>query len=679
MRWIYDIEVYPNLFLLCCRNANKNQLLSFEVSKYRDDRELLKNWINEEVSEMVGFNCLYYDYPVLHCAFTTAWSYKGRRFCDTLYRLSKTIIGGKKIYNRRYIKKQIDLFKINHYDNKAKITSLKMLQFNMQMTNIQELPYDPHKELTEKEIKNVRSYCFNDVYCTYLCYLDSLGEIELREKLSKKYKIDFTNYNTPKIGEWILLSEIMDKLGRDVVYDQENRLRGTLRPCINLDEIILPIVDFNSDEFSRLLIWFKNQKIEGTNSVFTKIPFENLEILEGLYNYNKTCGTQRNLNIVYKDFEFVFGVGGIHGSIESGIYESCDKYQIWDVDVASYYPNLAIKNRFYPGHLGPEFCDVYEDIYNQRKQYKKSEYPLENLALKLALNGAYGKSNSRYSALYDPQYTMKTTINGQLLLCMLAESLLDINDSTLLQINTDGLTIKLPIGYNILAYTSYWEELTGLTLEYNKYSKLIIKDVNNYIAFKDSSVKRKGSAFIYSKGIGELEHHMNHSALVIPKIVSKYYEIGIDNISEDYVLSLVKSHDDVYDFFKRTNLRKGSTLFKRYLNGNEEQVNKVTRYYITGTIEMENGELLIKKMVYQDKKTQEKKSKEIQVEFGYLCKECNLMNSKEEIRSNIYYKYYVDKIIDILTVIKYGKKGKVTKRNTQHIGKKSSREVTISA
>jgi hypothetical protein len=58
--------------------------------------------------------------------------------------------------------------------------------------------------------------------------------------------------------------------------------------------------------------------------------------------------------------------------------------------------------------------------------------------LKLALNGAYGKSLSKYSVLYDPKFGITVTVNGQLLMYQLCENLLDVPGLKLLQVNTDG-------------------------------------------------------------------------------------------------------------------------------------------------------------------------------------------------------------------------------------------------
>ena len=130
------------------------------------------------------------------------------------------------------------------------------------------------------------------------------------------------------------------------------------------------------------------------------------------------------------------------------------------------YPNIAIANKVYPLHLTAKFCDIYEAVYKERKLYSKGSP--ENAALKLALNGVYGDSNNQYSPFYDPQYTMTITINGQLSLCLLAERLIEIEGCTLCQVNTDGVTVRLP-RESLDEYERIccqWEKDVGLQLEY---------------------------------------------------------------------------------------------------------------------------------------------------------------------------------------------------------------------
>ena len=701
-RWLFDIECYPNLFLLCAKNVVTKERRIFQVSPLGDDRPAFIEWFNNEVDEMVGFNNIFYDYPVLHHALMVLWNMKGRDFCSRLFKFSDGLIKGTKksfLKDNQHFRKQIDLFKINHFDNKAKTASLKLLEFNLKMKNIQELPFPVGTVLEDWQIKEIIKYCDNDVDATELVYDVTLPEIELREKMSPQYKIDFTNYNSTKMGEWILISKVIQSLGEDAVYTKHETDRGikkiiinTKRDSIALKDVIFDYVDFTTEPFIKLNEWIKSRVIKETKGVFTEIPFDELVSLEPHYRVIKKKGTQKNLNVVYKGFQYDFGVGGIHGTTKPGIYIADDDYELWDWDVSSYYPNLAIKNRFYPAHYGPVFCDIYEGVYIERQGYPKKTHPAENIALKLALNGSYGKSNSAYSALYDPLYTMKTTINGQLLLCMLSERLVEeIPDCTMIQINTDGMTVRVHKKYiqQMKDICARWEKLTQLELENVQYSKMIIKDVNNYMAIKlDGEVKRKGAGFIHKIAPGELELHKDFSMLIVQKTLEKYF---VDGVKPE---EAIMNHDNIYDFFKRTKISKADKLHGRVYDhlGNivsEEDEQRITRYYISGSMKKNKetkqydiegtGVTLIKEMPPLDPKITKKllaaydkavdeedyegtlddfrilssKVRYSNIESEYLCTVCNDLDktTEEFIRSNIYYQYYIDEVYKIINQI----------------------------
>lgn len=715
-RWIWDMEMYPNAFIICAKHTETGKRVEFQVSPIRDDRPIIADWLQNGVLEMVGFNSLFYDYPMLHYALLNCWNLRGRDFCSKMYKYSKSLIKGRKVYikDKDYLRRQIDLFKINHFDNKSKMTSLKLLEFNLRMQNIQELPYDPHTVLTNEQIEEVISYCHNDVGATEELYVETLAEINLRDKMSPKYGIDFTNFNSSRMGESILISKIIEKLGETAVYDLVDTDYGvkriakkTKRDFINLNEVTFDYLSFTTKPFEAILKWFNSRVITETKGVFSKIPVEELEIIEGYYAVKKlkwdakkdklvlknTVNTKNQLetlNILNYGFQYDFGVGGIHGSIEPGVYEESDTHELWDWDVASYYPNLAIKNEFYPAQYGPEFCPIYEGIYIERQGYPKKTHGAENLALKLALNGSYGKSNSEYSPLYDPMYTMKTTINGQLLLCMLSERFMEeIPDCQMIQINTDGMTIRLHKDYVPLMkeICARWEALTKLELESAIYSKMIIKDVNNYIAVSTSGyIKRKGAAFIYKVQPGELELHKNFSNLVVPKALEAYFVNGVE--PEKFI----RDHDDVYDFFKRTKINRSDKLLSRVYDDknnvvSSEEIQRITRYYISGSQHYDKesktysnvgtGTTLIKQMPpLKNKKALEKRALLIEggmtakqadiemirynnVEAGCLCSYANDMNKEnvEHIKQNINYDYYINEVYKVINMINHnGKK-----------------------
>ena len=662
--WIVDIEMYPNLFLIVGKNKATKEYRIFQISPIQDDRRQIIDWIRDEVDVLVGFNIMQYDYPLIHYFIGKLYSknYNGREIVRLLKLKSNDLIAEEKSWKniiRQPLRKIVDLFKIRHYDNKAKMTSLKLLAFNLRMTNIQELPYHPDTILTIEQIKNVIKYCINDVNVTDVLYDNTKEDIILREKLGPLYQIDMTNFNDTKIGQEIFVKLIQQKLGLE-------KIGRTPRSSIALSEVIFDYIQFQSREFTTLLQWLKQKVITETKGTFTEIPFDELISLDNLYKVKVKKGCQENLNLVYKGFQYDFGVGGIHGSIQSGIYRSDNEYSIIDIDVTSFYPKLGIENHLYPLHLGEQFCGIYDGVFQTRQSYAKKTAP--NLGLKLALNGVFGKSNSEHSPFYDPQYTMSITINGQLLLCMLAERIVDeLSDVTLLQMNTDGLTVRIHNSQltKLQEIKERWCKFTKLQLEEAEYDMMVIRDVNNYSArFKGTNnIKRKGAAFMYKVSITELELHKNHSMLVVPMAVEKYFYENI--LPEEFI----PKHTEIYDFFKRVKLpkkfqvheglikietlqrfnKKGTQLKDKVVEHIEigKELQHITRYYVA-----KQGHTLVKVMPPNPKKESLEDRLSV-IERGWLIQECNNLTNVDlrTIRNNINYDYYIERTKRIINAI----------------------------
>ena len=641
--YVYDIEIFPNYFLVCVQDCTTLERISFEISPRKDQRIELLEFLQSDV-RLFGFNCIHYDGKVLQ-KLKLLVHLKGKELVSTLKRFSDNIITDDKFnkFQKRLTGVQnVDLMLMHHFDNDARRASLKQLQFAFQMTNIQELPYHHNAILTLNQMEEVKKYCWNDIEATLKLYNYSKEAIQLRESLSKEYGIDMMSWNSPKIGEKSFALKLAKEIGQDKLT------KKTYRDTISLNDIIFPYVEFQTEGFQKLLTYFKSKTIQGTYKVFTEIPFDELEIIEGHYNLRKTKGVQKNLNILYKNIEFVFGTGGLHACTNSGIYEADDDYIIIDIDVSSYYPNLSIKNKLYPEHLGIEFCDIYEKRYNERGNYPKGS--VWNGSIKLELNGVYGKSNSEHSAFYDSKYTMAITINGQLLICMLAEQLMEV--SQLLQANTDGVTIRVHKNYLYIVQDiiTWWQKLTLLTLETANYQKMVIKDVSNYLAvYTNGKVKRKGAAFKTHK---ELELHENHSALIINEAISQYF---ISNVSpEQYLLQDIESNG-LKNFFMRAKVQKDHKLVAR----DEEDVTlqRLVRYVVTNT-----GVSLIKIMPPLAKNPD--KWRETEIEAGWKTTVCNNLSTinESEIIENLNLEYYLQAIKKIINGIE---KSNTTTSNTE--------------
>lgn len=588
---IYDIETYPNCFV--CVFRKKEWSWVFEISDRKNDyHQFIEfcNWLKSNSCRMVGFNNIGFDYPVIHKIIYD-------RIIPSpyqIYRHALSIIQSNDKFKHiiwpsdRYVF-QLDLFKIHHFDNKAKSTSLKALEINMRLDDVRDLPFEPGTTLNDWEMNDLIKYCKHDTLATEKFYEKSLDKIRFRDELSIKYHYDFTNHNDAKIGkDYIIL-----RLGKDYCYRRTSNGRQpiqTPRPYIALKDAIFPYIKFENQEFDRVLEYLKNQTITETKGVF------------------------KGLSATINNFKYDFGTGGIHGSVSKQVIKSNDDWIIYDIDVASYYPSLAIANRVYPEHLGDVFCDIYEDIKKERFSYPKGTP--ENSMLKLALNAVFGDSNNQYSCFYDPLYTMKITINGQLLLLMLAEQLM--NFSKLIQINTDGMTLYLHRSQieTVKQICKWWESFTLLELESAEYKRMWIRDVNNYIAEKnDSKLKRKG-AYEY-----ELEWHKDHSSLVIQKAVEAYFTRGID--IEDFIIN----HQDPFDFMIKAKVPRTSRLMY-----GDEEIQKTSRYFVSN-----RGESLTKIMPPLAKKPGIERP--IGISVGWKTTICNRATDFDW--SNLNYEYYV--------------------------------------
>jgi hypothetical protein len=462
--YIYDIETYPNCFTCGFEHVSMPFTWMFEISDYQDDRARLLEFLQsleQSHARMVGFNNLGFDYPVLHLFLKM----NGHVTAKVLYDKAQSIIDARHsdrfsnvIYpSDRHIE-QIDLYKIHHFDNKARATGLKALEFNMRSHSIQDLPFPVGTVINRDQIELLKTYNKHDISETKKFYHHTLPMIKFREELTQKYQRDFMNHNDTKIGKDYFIMRLEEAGVPCYEYGPNGRQpRQTKRPQLVLRDAILPWIKFDQPEFTRVLEWLKGQTITETKGVF------------------------KDLTVNINGFEFVFGTGGIHGSVSNRIIESDDEYVIVDLDVKSFYPNLAIVNNFYPEHLGEEFCKIYKTLYEDRSKYASGT--AQNAMLKLALNGVYGDSNNPFSVFYDPLFTMKITLNGQLLLCLLAEELMKIG-TEIIQVNTDGITIK--INHNSKVDLKYvyleWQTKTRLMLEQKNYKRMFIRDCNNYIA-----------------------------------------------------------------------------------------------------------------------------------------------------------------------------------------------------
>lgn len=706
--FIYDIETYKHAFTFSIIRADGKFKKTFEVSARMNQIDgIFKclDYLHDNTFRMVGFNSKGFDYPIIHELINLRNSLPstGKGIASKVFRLAQKQIDsfkdgfGNTIKTEDEYVKQVDLYRIWHFNNKARATGLKMLEFNMRMHNIEDLPFPIEDELTAEQIDKIKAYNEHDVECTRQFYFASESQIDFRDNLGIKLGRDFTNADDTKIGAEYFQMEL--EKANVQLYKYQNGQRKmvqTKRDKINIGECLFKYYKFSRPEFQAIYDWFSKQVITETKGVFSDIEEHNLgdvakyaeleikkerfkvkptesdianfkkrhpmgwieeqelkatEYLfdaegnhvmeypldaEGQPDFTKKQKKVRvpkksywgmwkeatTLNVVVDGYRIDFGVGGVHASLTEKVVTENKRYMIRDADVSSMYPNIAIANRIYPEHLGEVFCDIYKDMYIQRKSYAKNTP--ENAMLKLALNGTYGKSNDKYSVFYDPKFTMMITINGQLSLLMLADRLLSVGDLKLVQLNTDGLTVAMlretEDEYNEIC--KQWQSDVGLDLEFVDYTKMYIRDVNNYIAvYSKGGVKRKG-AYQY-EGLG---WHQNQSALVIQKAVEAAMIHGTD------IREFVEAHSkvDIMDFMLRTKVDRSSRLVLVFDDGTEKEQQRICRYYPS-----KSGGKLIKIMKPLDGDTEDRR---LGIDTAYNVKTCNNMG---DFDGDLDFDYYV--------------------------------------
>jgi hypothetical protein len=573
---IYDVEIFPNVFLLSVESLNSDFAETWEVSEFRDQREDMIKFFHYCISEnviMIGFNNIGFDYPILDFILRNQ-----KAMVQEIYNKAMHIIDSENrfanvIWESNRFAPQLDLYKIHHMDNRAKSTSLKALQINMRSQSIVDMPVEVGTNLTERQIQELLiPYNKHDVSETKRFAQISMEAINFRMSLISQFGLDVLNFPDTKIGTKIMEKRLGDKLCFDRSTGRK-QMRQTTRSRIALRDIIFPCIKFDNPEFKRVHEYLLNQVLKS----------DEIEAIGNEKTKLKTKGVFTDLKANVGCLDFHFGTGGIHGSVSSERIVATEEWLIRDIDVASLYPSIGIVNKLAPEHLGEKFTEIYSQLPQERKKWQKEKGKkcVEANTLKLAANGVYGNSNNEFSVFYDPQYTLTITVNGQLLLCMLAEMLVLVPTLQLIQINTDGITYYIhkdqePIAAHIC---KEWQKYTGLVLEDVNYKRMWIRDVNSYIAEgMDGTLKLKGAYWTpeplkYEESISICQPPAWHKDLGNVVSIRAAVAAMTEGIKpEDFI----KNCQEPFDFMCRIKVNKSDNLFL-----NSQQIQKTSRYYVS--------------------------------------------------------------------------------------------------
>ena len=558
--YVYDIEVFQNIFHCSVKNTETNDIYKFEISERKNQlRELVKffkqvdkyiTWgdyyttnINIPANVIFcGYNNLHYDNPIINYIIEyedKLMQYNIPTICSSIFNLSKTITTSSEdnIDAWKHWKYQIwfDTFDILTmlYSNKLRV-GLKEIQVTMQYPNVQEFVCDWTKPLPLEDFDSMIDYNINDIESTSELLNRCKKDVDLRIAIEDEYGVRVLSKDGVNIGMKILTQKYLEKTG--LTWWDIKDLRSPMS-VIPLKDVILPFIKYDSPILQRVLDDMKNQIVSpGRKGYENKFVFNNLR--------------------------YSVGVGGIHSVNSPEIIIPRDDEMLIDIDVASLYPSMLIEYEFYPKHLGKEFLEVYKQIKDERIEAKHNGDKVKNETLKLALNGLSGNLQNEHNFCYSPFAVMQIRINGQLLLLMLAEKLTQIG-CRIVQANTDGLFVllKKDIYSKVNSICREWEQLTKLTLEEDRFKAMYQYAINDYFAItEDNKVKEKGM-FITAVKLGK-----GLTPKIIPKAVISFFKDGIP------VEDTIKNCTDIRDFLMSE--KTGKQWHVEYMNEEQQRTNR---------------------------------------------------------------------------------------------------------
>lgn len=548
----YDIEIFPNCFHCTCKDTETQELLLFEISNRKNQLTELVDFFISKGIIFCGYNNKHYDDVVLNYIIDLRRQLSRRtslEVCRSLYKLSKCIIESEdgdidkfKRWKYANLFPSMDLLTMQ-FSSKLRV-GLKEMQLTMHYKNVQEYSGSFDLPIEDSDIDEMIAYNINDVEST-TDLLNRLEEdVKLRLYIEDEYGIQCLSSDSVKIGESILAKFYCDKTG--ISYKDLKEMKSPAN-SITLKDVIFPFVRYKNPKLQDVLEDMKKQVVDS----------------------HERKGYEKKF--VLSNLGYSIGVGGLHSINKPGIFRPNENEYIGHSDVASMYPSLLIKYNLTPSHLGKEFLQVYTEVYDDRINAKHSHNKLKDKTLKLTLNAVTGKMQEETSWLYDPFNVFRIRINGQLILLMLIERLLELG-CRIIQANTDGVMYiaKEENRNRIQEAIHEVEAITQLVFESNDYEAFYQYAINDYFGIIKGYSESKNPELIERKGmfITETKLGKGLAPVVIPKAVINYF------LTNQPVREFIKSDKDIKDFVIGQRVAKKFEVYH-----GSEKVQRINRFY----------------------------------------------------------------------------------------------------
>lgn len=464
---ILDLEIYRDYFLAMFMNVDTGNVRAFELhADQAFDRKTVQQILRKY--RIVTFNGSNFDIPLLMLALAGSDNKNIKRGCDAIINNN---LRGWQFEQQFNVEIPKDLDHIDLIEVAPGTASLKIYGGRLHCAKMQDLPIEPDASIAPEQRELLREYCANDLRTTLDLLTKLKPQIELRQQMSEQYQMDLRSKSDAQIAEAVIGRQVSRALNREVKRPEvPGGTRFKYRPPA--------FIRFDTVPLREVLAMIRAAEFLVPDSGKVMMPKEladaKIEIGSGVYR---------------------MGIGGLHSSEQTAAHQADDDHILVDRDVASYYPAIILRTGLAPKHMGKAFTESYEDIVQRRLAAKRAGDKVTADALKITINGSFGKFGSKWSRLYSPDLLIQTTITGQLSLLMLIETL-EAEGIPVVSANTDGIVIRCPVAkVAMMEFIVWeWETSTGFETEATYYRALYSRDVNNYVAIKpDGSFKLKGA------------------------------------------------------------------------------------------------------------------------------------------------------------------------------------------
>ena len=507
-------------------------------------------------------------------------------------------------------------------------------------------------------IDDIMHYNLNDVFIVCEIVRLYIDEIRLRYNISKAYGVDVLSSSRSNIADKLFIKFYSEFSG---LAESQWRGRKTERTAMSFKRIIFPFIKFQTKELQELLEEMKKITIYSIGKKALKDVASKYTDLK----YLKTNTESGWFEIKLNNLIYTIATGGLHSQdipreLKSKIVymdasstggESYADMSIWDVitddsyiyvhwDIASFYPSIMDVYKIAPAHTNESiFVKLVHWLKETRitAKHSKEDYidgiPKDVLAqvLKIVINSIYGKLGFERGDICDRLAVLKVTINGQLMIMMLCESL-ELAGIEVMSANTDGIVVKLykrdKAKFEEIA--NDWKKLTKLDADSEEYKCYINRDINNYVIEEiNGKVSYKGDL---NPNMYAVDLQKGYNMPIVAQAVVNYF------LNNKPVLETLYGCKNILDFCKTQNV--GKQFHVEFTVGSSREIlQRNVRFYVTN-----KGGVL--------EKVNDNTHGRNNMCAGYQVSILNTLDDKRIEYRNINYSYYYQEALKIIDPIK---------------------------